>query len=178
MSPQTGDVRVEIFGIGSAHGADQVGWRVIDYLQRIPDRLRSTDRAYRLQSPMDLMAHAMASELNSVSAWIIVDACLGSSTGRIHTWRWAELPKLDSQDDRTIGFRAISSHGFGLIEALQMGETLGVLPSVVWIYGLEVGEEPVGLDEGIDWEPSEALHEAIARCAEEITTKETKHAKV
>ena len=70
--------------------------------------------------------------------------------------------------------RGVSSHGIGLIDALRMGQELGILPEFVWIYGIEIGEPQSTESDrshSIDWVPCARLHAAIAKCASNIASR-------
>jgi len=168
MKPHLKSIHYEVFGIGSAHGVDQVGWRVIDQLQQEAVELNGI---HRLQVPLDLLTHASASASASASAprrpWIIVDACLGECVGKIHCWRWPELPESASLAGQ------VSSHGIGLLDVLRMGQELSVLPDAIWIFGIEVGAgSKVACSAQTDsWDPSHELHLAIIRSAEQIAVR-------
>ena len=168
MNPHLKSIQYEVFGIGSAHGVDQVGWRVIDQLQQEAVELHGI---HRLQVPLDLLTHASASASASAAAprrpWIIVDACLGECVGKIHCWRWPELPESASLAGQ------VSSHGIGLLDVLRMGQELSVLPDAVWIYGIEVGagNSAACSAQTDSWVPSHELHLAIIRSAEQIAVR-------
>ena len=190
----SGPVRLEVFGIGSANGADRLGWMVLEELDR---KGAGGLVLHRLQTPLDLLNYAMAglsqggliseksatvdegliseksatvvegliSEKSATVGWILVDACLGECVGKIHCWRWPQVPQgmaLASQ---------VSSHGFGILDVLRMGEELGLLPSQIQVVGIEVGGdlECSGQESMIGWTPSEALGISILRCAEWIS---------
>ena len=168
MNPESRTIQYEVFGIGSSHGADQVAWRVLDYLRADPLRANAY-RIHRLQSPADLLGYAssIGSHEHAASPWILVDACIGQSDGNVHCWRWPAVP------ESAIEVGCVSSHALGLIDALRLGQELGVLPELVWIYGIEVGvaiskcHEPHSLQ----WEPSVQMQDAIANCASQIASR-------
>ena len=64
--------RTLIAGIGSPHGDDQAGWRVIEALQRIAS---TSCRLLQVVVP-----HALLDQLDeSVSALHVIDACLATA---------------------------------------------------------------------------------------------------
>jgi hypothetical protein len=105
MSAESSSARCEVFGIGSPHGVDQVGWMVLDRLQRVA---QSGLGIHRLQTPLDLLAFASSDRFDSSLAWILVDACLGDEVGRIHSWHWPQVPESG------VPIGSLSSHGIGL----------------------------------------------------------------
>jgi hydrogenase maturation protease len=158
MSGESSSVRCEVFGIGSPHGVDQVGWMVLDRLQRV---VQSGLGIHRLQTPLDLLAFASSDRFDSSRAWILIDACLGDEVGRIHSWHWPQVPESG------VPIGSLSSHGIGLMEVLGMGQQLGLLPSEVWIYGIEVGTQFAESCQQLRLDPSleDALRSSINHCA-------------
>ena len=123
-----------VAGIGSPHGHDLAGWLVIDTLEKDLQPYPSPTVLYvKLQTPMGLLDGAeLGSETgcNKEQVWILIDACIGLDPGAVHRWRWPEMPKE---------FAAKSStHALGLIDTLQLAESLGILAKEVWIYGVSV----------------------------------------
>ena len=168
MRSESREIPYEVFGIGSAQGADQVGWRVLD---RLLDRWHcDAARLHRLETPLDLLgfAVAMGSDERATQTWVLVDACLGESLGKVHCWRWPAVP------ESALPSGGVSSHGIGLIDALRLGQELGILPEFVWIYGIEIGDfQPTECDRShsIDWKPNEQFQAAIATCALKIASR-------
>ena len=113
-----------IAGIGSIHGADQLGWRVLDALQ-----VCSWTKPLQLvtcSAPIELVPMLLAS-----NRAVIIDALIGSGpVGAIHLLGVNELPTVATQ---------ISSHGLGLIETVQLACVLGFPASALEILVLDVG---------------------------------------
>jgi hydrogenase maturation protein HypF len=109
-------------GIGSPHGDDQLGWRVLDLVLR---QLPSRTRALKVRTPIELL-----DRLEPTSRLIVIDACrTGAPPGTVHRWLWpGELPRAGSS---RIG------HGMDLIAALTLASQLGRLPPRVIVYGVE-----------------------------------------
>ena len=168
MRSESREIPYEVFGIGSAQGADQVGWRVLD---RLLDPWHCNPaRLHRLETPLDLLGFAAALGIDerATQTWVLVDACLGESVGKVHCWRWPAVP------ESALPVRGVSSHGIGLIDALRLGQELGILPEFVWIYGIEIGEPQSTESDrshSIDWVPCARLHAAIAKCASNIASR-------
>jgi len=100
-----------VAGIGSPHGADRLGWAVIDALQHAS-----------LPVPVKLVACSLPSELTPLlldaSRAIVIDALLGDGpAGTIHVLRATDLPRAALR---------LSSHGLGLVEAVQLASALGM----------------------------------------------------
>ena len=111
-----------VVGIGSAHGDDQAGWRVVQQLQnRIDDHSLSVQLA---KSPVDLLDW-----LDGIRHLIICDASRGlGEPGTIHSFRW---PSQDF-DIETSG-----THNLNLTAVLQLATELGRLPEVVELHLIE-----------------------------------------
>lgn len=120
-----------VAGVGSPHGADQLGWAVISALQ-----------AQTLPAGVQLMACRQPAELPplllTASRAIVVDAMLGGgSPGRIQQFSLAGLPQA--------GLR-LSSHGLGLVDALQLAAALGMPAERATVLALDVGTADADLD--------------------------------
>lgn len=110
-----------IYGIGSPHGDDQIGWRVIE---RICSRLPEGWQAKSGNVPMDLLNH-----LEDISELHIVDACEGEEElGTTHRIAWP-AQQLQTKSVST-------SHDFSLRMTLDLADSLGILPKNVTIWGI------------------------------------------
>jgi len=114
---------VLVAGIGSPHGADRLGWAVIEALRQ--RRLPSTAKLVACQLPTELtpllLAHSRA---------IVVDAMLGDGpAGTIHEFRAADLPEAALR---------LSSHGVGLADAVQLASALGMPEEGLCVLVLDV----------------------------------------
>jgi hypothetical protein len=144
------------FGFGSPHGFDQIGWQIIDAIERLlsssPTRIPA--ELYKLNTPSDLLNHALPSNPDQPTSrkplWILIDACINvntcdnaaafepsplSQSPWIHRWDWSS--QTDSIQALANPTPNGSSHGFGLIETLQLAETLGLTPDSVCIFAIE-----------------------------------------
>lgn len=116
--------RVVVAGFGSPHGDDQVGWKVISKLSQRP---YLPARVVRIREGTQLIH-----ELAGCEKLIVVDACCGSgSPGSISCYWWPD-PRITLHRDR-------STHEIGVCSALALAQQLGKLPSVVHVYGIEIG---------------------------------------
>jgi hydrogenase maturation protease len=112
---------VSIVAVGSSHGDDQIGWRVIERLQRktLPGIL-----ATAVSEAVRVLDHLGCETL------VLVDACRsGARAGTIHRLSWPD-PRLQGQNN-------LSTHGFGVIQALELAAALGCLPPHVVLLGVE-----------------------------------------
>jgi hydrogenase maturation protease len=116
--------RTLIFGLGSAHGDDQLGWLVAE---RLAAEVSHPGFAVRRgTSPCELL-----DLLDGLDRLIVCDACepLGAP-GTIHRWRWPDLP--------IARFHSSGSHDMSLVDALRLAEQLRVLPPIVTVAAAEM----------------------------------------
>jgi hydrogenase maturation protease len=119
-------VTIQIVGIGSPHGDDQVGWLVADNLTR---RIASFGNRYitsrRVRSPAQILDW-----LDGIRRLVVVDACVGLGTpGQVIHSRWP-----------TIAFdrlRGGGSHDFSLWQTLVVAAELKTLPPVIDVWCVE-----------------------------------------
>lgn len=144
-----------VIGLGSDHGDDQAGWKVIEQLRR--------SRPNRVQSHASHDPLAIADLPEGCPLLIVVDACCGAGEpGSIHRFEWP-----DSRLDAAFGE---SSHGLGLASALRLMEALGKLPQRVVIFAIEAESREPGtiLNKRID----EAIPAVVSLVLAEIGGKE------
>ncbi len=80
----------------------------------------------------------VAGSLAEFAAVLVFDAVVsGRAPGTIHVFEW--LPGT-----RMAGFRNLSTHAFGIEQALELSAVLGVLPECVRFAGIEGGSFGVG----------------------------------
>lgn len=80
---------------------------------------------------LDGEATALLAQLEGASAAILIDACVsGGEPGTIHRYDVVEAP-LPS------GAFGVSSHGFGVSEAIELARALGILPQRCVVYAIE-----------------------------------------
>lgn len=120
-----------IAGIGSPHGADRLGWAVIEALCH-----------EALPGPVKLVACSLPAELTPLlleaPRAIVIDALLGEGpAGTLHQLGVADLPQA--------GLR-LSSHGLGLVEAVSLAGMLGMPAERLSVLALDVGQADARLD--------------------------------
>jgi hydrogenase maturation protease len=92
-------------------------------------------------------------------AWL-VDACRsGASPGTIH--------RIDCTMDRIPPCGSVSSHDFGLAEAIELARALGTLPPHCVLYAIEAADFTLGAPLSPD--VAAAAHEVAERIAVELT---------
>ena len=124
MNAQSFSKPIHVLGIGSPFGADSFGWDMIDELKK-----HDTDLVlHKLLNPITEIMPAIA----GAGSVIVVDALVGGEEGVTffdHYSNW--LPK----DNKN------SSHGIGIIEALQLANQLGELAEGCYVYATYVGDQ-------------------------------------
>jgi hydrogenase maturation protease len=139
-----------IVGIGNPdRGDDAIGWEVVGRLRR------------RLPAGIDALQHrgeasAIVSCIQGAEVAFLVDAAVsGTEPGTVRRFDVAEaaLPS---------GLALVSSHGFGLAQAIELARALGSLPRRCIVYAIEGHQFEPGTP------PSPAAAHAAAEVAERI----------
>ena len=119
--------RLCILGIGSPSGDDQAGWMVVDALLARGVQTGGEIVIDKLDRP-----GATLITLIEQADWaILIDAMQGNGQP-------GNIRRFDQQD--WPAYRGgLSSHGFGVLDALMLGRELGSLPPRVDLYGIEIG---------------------------------------
>lgn len=123
---------VYLIGIGSPFGADSLGWLMCEQLSHV-STLQPALQQGRLiieacRQPANLLHY-----FDSASTAIIVDAMQGDNPyGTILTLSPDELEQAPIR---------LSSHGFGLNDAIHLAQTLQQLPDTTLIIGMDVNEQ-------------------------------------
>jgi hydrogenase maturation protease len=119
-------IGVRVLGIGSPSGDDQAGWLVVDALLAAGWQSTGID-IRKLDRPG---AHLIS--LLDGAAWVLLIDAMQSDepVGHIRHFGAADWPAY-----RT----GLSSHGFGVLDALALAQELGSLPTRLDLYGIEIG---------------------------------------
>jgi hydrogenase maturation protease len=144
-------MRARVIGLGQgAAGDDGIGLAVLDAL-----------RARGVPADVELVRAAedvtLVSLLETCAPVVLVDAVLGTPTG--------EVLELSPADVARRGPRALSTHGLGVPEAVELARTLApdtVSPSVR-VVAVTI-ERPVGYAQGL----SPAVAAAVPRAVERV----------
>lgn len=128
--------KIRILGIGSPSGDDQAGWLTIDALLASDIQTRDDPVIEKLDRP-----GANLIPLLDDAAWVIlVDAMQSNGPiGRIRRFGAEDWPDYS---------QGLSSHGFGVLDALALARELGSLPSRLDLYGIEIGSASPGEQAG------------------------------
>ncbi|WP_324781047.1 hydrogenase maturation protease [Thiobacillus sedimenti] len=120
-------MKVRILGVGSPAGDDQAGWLVVDAL--LEAGVGTGERV--VVAKLDRPGASLVPHLERCDWLILVDAMQGGGTP-------GEVRHFD-EDDWPGYARGVSSHGFGVAEALALARALGSLPPRIDLYGIELG---------------------------------------
>ncbi len=140
--------RRAVLGVGSAHGDDCIGWRVVDALceRGLPDVYLG-----KISSPIDIVDHlAQSDELHIVDA----AADLGDDQ-LVGRFTYATEPEQFA----ACSLASHSTHGIGLGDALRLADSLG----------LRVDHVSIWCARGESFEPLRPLSPTALRSIEQCT---------
>jgi hydrogenase maturation protease len=117
-------VRIRVIGVGSPHGDDAVGLHVLGALGLAPPG-GDVELVPCPRPDLDLVE-----ALGGAEAVVLVDAVRsGGPIGAVS----------EPAPDALAGARPVSSHGFGVAEALALARALGRAPARLAVVGVEAG---------------------------------------
>jgi len=118
--------RVRVVGVGTAHGDDAVGLEAVRLLQAQLSPDAAIDFHF-LDSPQRLV-----DLVEGVESLVVIDAfrSAGGNPGTIHSLVWP--------DAQLTSLRTTSTHGFGIVEALQLADALSQPCPKIVIQGIEI----------------------------------------
>jgi hydrogenase maturation protease len=140
---------VRILGIGSPSGDDQAGWLVVDAL--LAEGVR-TGEGIAIEK-LDRPGANLIPLLEKADRVILVDAMQGGGPA-------GSIRHFDRNDWPGYG-GGLSSHGFGVLDALALARELGSLPPRLDVYGIEIGSAV----------PGEAPGAAVAAAARQLARR-------
>ena len=141
---------VLILGVGSPSGDDQAGWLVVDALNDLGIGAIAGVKLEKLDRP----GARLVARLEAAEHVALIDAMQsGESVGSIRRFDQRDWPRYRG---------GLSSHGFGVADALALARELGSLPRRLDLYGIEVG--PVAPGEA----PGDAIRAAAKALARQI----------
>lgn len=144
-------IKIAIAGIGSPLGDDQVGWEVIRLLLQNP-RIKKANAIFTdiLDRPQLNLCHFF----EKAEHFYLIDAMKNNQA-------LGTITQLHAQDILQTS-RLLSTHGFGVTQALKLADSLGLLPKHLVIYGIEIGpKQPEG----------STLHYTVAAAAEKLAQR-------
>jgi len=125
----SGPKPVCILGIGSPSGDDQAGWLTVDALLAIG---ACAAGGGILIQKLDRPGSGLIPLLAGASRVILIDAMQSNGPiGRIQHFDADDWPAYN---------KGLSSHGFGVLDALALAQALGNLPPRLDLYGIGIGE--------------------------------------
>ena len=127
---------LRVIGIGSPFGDDQVGLMLIDKLRQAEQLQPYLDGELELLA-VDRPGAGLLALFEGAERVIIIDAVVsGAALGQLH--RWSDLAELENSES------FLSSHGFGLAQALTLGRQLGQLSEQLLVLGVEIDSVATG----------------------------------
>jgi hydrogenase maturation protease len=138
-----------VIGVGNPiRGEDNIGRVVVDLLRsRKPVNVRLVERdgeAMTLLADLQCAGHA----------WLIDAAQSGAPAGTFH--------RIDcAMSDAVVPRGSVSSHGFGVAEAIELARALGTLPVHCIVYAIEA----------TDFTPGAVMSPAVTRAAHEVADR-------
>jgi hydrogenase maturation protease len=124
---------LRILGIGSPAGDDQAGWLTVDAL--LAEGVHTQHAGITLQK-LDRPGAHLISLLDNAAWVILIDAMQSEGTpGRIRRF---------GEEGWTAYRHGLSTHGFGVLNALALARELGSLPRRLDLYGIEIGSANPG----------------------------------
>jgi hydrogenase maturation protease len=146
-------MKAQIIGCGNRNRMDDAAGVLVG------ERLREMGIAAEIQSGNAFELIASWEDREQV---ILVDAVVTDAPcGTVHVWEGSP-PRLP----RTL---QVSSHGFGLAEALRLSQVLNILPDHITVYGIEGGE--FGIGETVSPEVLKAIERVALQIAQEYSTE-------
>jgi len=121
---------IAIIGIGSPYGADQTGWRAVEFLKQ-DHTLQTLSRGQINFMSCDRPGVMLLDDMAGFDCVILIDAVAGGDRGKV-----AQISKTDLLNDQP----GCSTHDFGVAQALALGSQLDSLPETIELIGIEVGD--------------------------------------
>jgi len=135
---------IAVIGVGSPFGADQMGWQVIDALQRSELPISNSGMPVTLFK-LDRPGSGIVDQMQNASAAILIDAVNSpdAEEKEIVVLSADQLLQSSEHTHRPL----VSSHGFGLLQAIQLAEKLNLMPDKTSIVGMNILFNQDGLTE-------------------------------
>ncbi len=144
--------RTAIVGVGSPFGDDRAGWLVIDALQARLDQRGQAPAGLTLVA-LDRPGAALLEHLRGADRAVLIDAARGTEApGTVVRLGAAQLEANPT----------LSSHGFGVAEALALGSALQALPPELIVLAIATDGNSSSAD------VSDAVRGAANRLAREL----------
>jgi len=151
-------MKTQIIGCGNRDRMDDAAGVLVG------ERLRETGIPAEIQSGN---AFELLASWEGQEHVVLIDAVVtGAPCGTVHVWE-GNPPRLP----RTL---QVSSHGFGLAEAIRLSQVLNSLPDRITVYGIEGGQ--FGLGETVSPEVLTAVERVAQQIAQEFSTEKLRDA--
>jgi len=131
---------IKIIGIGSPFGADSIAWQVIDSL-KLNHALQTLSDNRITFINCDRPGIMLVDYIQGADCVILVDALEGGSPGSVRELDKQQLLGLLSQPQQVAEPGApLSSHDFGMTQALHLANRMNMLPEKLYLIAIEIGD--------------------------------------
>ncbi len=149
--------RIHVIGVGSPFGDDRLGWAAAEALQ-CSSLLREMEAGRVVISTLDRPGALLPMHWRNAGIVILLDAVRsGAAPGTRH--------RLDMRDLAGAGMPC-SSHGFGVVSAIELARALGDLPARLLLRGIEA--DPLWTGFSLSVAVADALPFFVADVAKEM----------
>lgn len=149
--------RILIIGVGSPFGDDRLGWEAAEGLRRSTSMAALPPERIEI-SQLDRPGAMLLAHWCGTATVILIDAVSsGATPGTRH--------RLDMGDVAGVGAPR-SSHGFGILSAIELAQALGDMPARLLLRGIEV--DPLWTGFSLSMAVAGALPSLVADIADEI----------
>ncbi|KTD13686.1 hydrogenase expression/formation protein [Legionella gratiana] len=149
---------IKVLGIGSPFGDDQAGWKVIEILKQqiaLPSEIAS----YVIIESHDRPGARLIELINNANTVFLIDAIKSNKEiGTIHQFNKEEIIAPENQ---------FSTHGIGVLQALQLANALNALPNNIIFYGIEI--DVIVLDSTLSPYVQSAVEKLAAQLKKELS---------
>lgn len=150
-------MRVRVIGIGSPFADDQIGWRVAELLRQSATLHDYIDQQIEIVQT-DRPGARLLQQMNGADSVILIDAMLQPQAA-------GEIQKL-TVEETVRNTALVSSHGFGVQQALALGQAISELPKDVLVIGIEVS--PLKCDNRLKEKENNLVDKAVAMVEEAL----------
>ncbi|MGV6815900.1 MAG: hydrogenase maturation protease [Thiotrichales bacterium] len=142
-----------IIGIGSPYGDDRLGWLTVDEIERESGQAL---RCIKLDRPGPMLLRHFAG-LDDV---VLIDAINDDGNCPVKQLQIDELPLAEVRN---------STHSFELSQTLALGQSLGLLPERLRLFGVPMSRLPASSQLEVETEQLEIrAHEAAVAIAKQL----------
>jgi hydrogenase maturation protease len=149
---------IKVIGIGSPFGDDRLGWVAIDLLKQ--QQIAQKCHQHLILESCDRPGAQLIEIMRGIDSVILIDAVKSNKVpiGTLHC--------LKNDEIFTVNDGCLSSHAFGVGQALQLASVLGDLPQSVIFYGLEIDDK--NTTDNLSEVVQKKLYDLIGLIADEI----------